>query len=113
MTGRELVDRAALSTAGHAYIRVREPQWANLHAYARFSVLTGAGLDQPRMLGPWMHLFDRHTQEVIGEPTPQALCLLLQPGGSRGFLEANWIVYDGPIDPADQGSGPAHPESPR
>lgn len=29
MTGQELIDAAILSEAGHAYIRFREPPWAN------------------------------------------------------------------------------------
>jgi hypothetical protein len=97
MTGRELLQAVALSSEGHAYIRIRDSRWANPHAYARLRVVQmGHG---PRALGPWVHLFDRPTQEAIGEPTPQAV--LITATSLPAFFAEEVIEYTGPLDPKD------------
>jgi len=99
VTGQQLIDAAMLSTHGHAYIRFRDPVWSNPEAYARLSVLVQ---DDRRVLGPWLHLFDRRSQEVIGEPTPQVLMLvgstLFDPGRFRAYEIEPWT---GALDRAD------------
>lgn len=99
MTGRAAIAAATVSKEGHAYIRLRETAWANPQAYARFSVVRT--YDGSRTLGPWMHLFDRLTQEVIGVPTPQVHLLVLDPDMTARVLEEDHDVYTGPLDPAD------------
>ena len=49
--------------------RVRRPMWANPNAYARIDLVSGG-------MGPWLHLYDRDSQEVIGATTPQRFMLL-------------------------------------
>lgn len=98
MTGQELMDAATLPASGHVYLRVRESHWANPQAYARVSVLT---MRDGRSLGPWLHLFDRVTQELIGEPTPQAVAWVMLPNAITRFLMTEQEVYTGPLDPTD------------
>ena len=67
--------------------RVRRPMWSN-HAYVKLTVAGG-------MLGPWMSLYERSTQEAIGEPTPQrALCI--------GDLTDDYVEYIGELDVEDK-----------
>lgn len=76
-----------LSEATKAGItRLRMPIWANPRAYGRIDILDG-------FMGPWFHLFDRQTQEAIGEPTPQTI-LVMQ-------VEGQFDPYDGQLDEAD------------
>jgi hypothetical protein len=91
MTGRELLDSAQIP----GFIRFREPIWASPACYMRLYV-TEHGI------GPWGHLFDRPTQQAIGEPTPQVF-----PTFGRAFMIEpllNVIVepYTGELDPADR-----------
>jgi hypothetical protein len=103
MTGRELIYSVALSKAGHAYVRVRNPKWANQHAYLRLSVLLNSDDGMPtRCLGPWAHLYDRPTQEVIGVETPQQILTLMPPFDYNGFLTEEVDLFTGDLDPDDQ-----------
>ena len=101
MTGQELIDHAPLSKVGHGYVRVRDSKWANPDAYLRLSVFLRA--ENGRVLGPWGHLFDRRTQEAIGEKTPQQLLTFAPPFSKVEFLAGNISPYTGPLDPADLG----------
>lgn len=74
--------------------RLRCPNWVNPEAYIRIDILQDKGKN---CHGPWMRLFDRVTQERIGEPTPQTVLITI-----GNTLEADDIVeYTGPRDPAD------------
>lgn len=79
---------AELQAAGIA--RFRKPQWSNPGAYLRIDIL-GDGTR-----GPWAHLFDRLSQEAIGEPTPQTFLALALSDDSTG-----WLPWDGTLDVAD------------
>ncbi len=48
-----------------------------------------------RFLGPWLHLYDRVCQQVIGEPTPQHTF-------SIGDTIDDYEAYTGPLDEADK-----------
>lgn len=98
-TGQQLIDGAFLNEAGHAYIRCRDPKWADPDDYMRLSVLQQP--DGGRSLGPWAHLFARRTQEAIGESTPQQILTLFAPFNRTAFLGGVYDVWDGPLDPAD------------
>jgi len=98
VTGQQLIDAAELSTVGHAYIRCREAIWANSNAYIRLSVVVHDG---KRLLGPWAHLYDRKTQEAIGEPTPQSLLTVLPPFDRNAFLHGDHEPWTGPLDAAE------------
>lgn len=99
MTGQELVDTAELSAQGHAYIRCRDAKWANPNAYIRLSVIRHNDI---RQLGPWAHLFDRQTQESIGEPTPQAVLTFQPPFNAAAFLSGDYEPWTGPLDEAEE-----------
>ena len=100
MTGQQMMDAADLGRAGHAYIRFRESIWANPNAYMRLSVLITS--TQERYLGPWLHLYDRMTQEMIGEPTPQNYLTFYPPFNKERFLTEHYVVWLGELDPADR-----------
>lgn len=70
--------------------RVRRSMWANPKAYARIDLVSGG-------MGPWLHLYDRSSQEVIGEPTPQTVLNI-------GDASDDYEEYKGEIDPADTAS---------
>lgn len=69
--------------------RLRRPCWSSSTAYIRLDLLPGG------MRGPWLHLFDRHCQEAIGEPTPQTILGLDDETD-------DYVAYDGPTDVADK-----------
>jgi len=101
MTGQQLIDTVQLSPEGHAYIRIRQPNWAEQSAYLRLSVL--AHPDGTRNIGPWAHLFSRQTQALIGEPTPQVVTTLpaLGPFNLNAFLTGEVVEWIGARDPED------------
>ena len=99
MTGQQIIDAAELKH-GHAHIRVRDRKWANPQAYMRLSVLQHD--HDGRVIGPWAHLFDRQTQQAIGEPTPQAVLTLMPPFNTRAFLSGDFDVWTGDLDPAEE-----------
>lgn len=99
MTGQQLIETAELSVAGHAYIRCRDPNWASPQAYIRLSVLLHNG---QRTLGPWAHLFDRVTQEAIGEPTPQATLTFMPPFNREAFFSQEYDPWAGDLDHEDE-----------
>ena len=70
--------------------RVRLPQWANPDAYLKLDLMADG------KMGPWLHLYDRRSQEVIDEPTPQNVIGAWQTRGDDDFEE-----YKGPIDQAE------------
>ena len=72
--------------------RLRDPRWVNPEAYIRIGIIENGGR---RFHGPWGSLYDRKTQEVIGEPTPQKF-LLMQ------LLDDNGEEYKGPLDKDDK-----------
>ncbi len=74
--------------AKHGIRRLRRPVWAHPEAYLRIDILDGR-------VGPWFHLYERKTQEVIGEKTPQTFIGL-------GDTTDDYEPYAGPLDPADQ-----------
>lgn len=76
--------------------RVRCAIWTNPNAYMKFHLTKH---EDKTFHGPWVELWDRETQELIGEPTPQ---ILLIPGSPLMSDPGNgWSVYTGPLDPAD------------
>lgn len=75
-----------LTAAGIA--RFLRPVWADPAAYARIDLTPGG------FRGPWMHLYDRRTQEAIGEPTPQHMPCV-------GDATDDYEPYHGEPDPAD------------
>lgn len=85
-----------LTDAFHKNIsRVRKTVWINPYAYLRQDILKHESANE-RFCGPWCHLFDRKTQELIGEPTPQSILAM--------YCEADdWEIYTGPIDENDKG----------
>ena len=99
MTGRTLVNTALMNKGKHTYVRVRDPKWANPDAYLRLSVIEHR---DERSIGPWGHLFDRRSQEAIGEPTPQQLFTMMPPFDFAAFMDEEVVLYTGPFDPADQ-----------
>ena len=95
VTGRQIINRTVFD-GPHTYLRVRRPQWANPEAYYRVSLLRSH--DGSVQLGPWLHLFDRKTQEAISVETPQAMLIL---GKIDSFHKSVFDLYTGPLDPAD------------
>lgn len=74
-----------LSEAAQTGIRrVRLDRWANADAYLRITIFNG----YPAINA---HLFERNTQEAIGEPTPQLISIL----GDEG---TDYVEYQGPLD---------------
>lgn len=67
--------------------RVRRPMWSNPNAYVRLDLVDGGR-------GPWLRLYDRTSQEAIGEPTPQ-----VAPCFNDSLTD--YEEYTGPIDPVD------------
>jgi hypothetical protein len=76
--------------ARHGIRRVRLAKWAYPTAYLKQDLF---GEDR----GPWVHLYERATQETIGESTPQTFLVMLVDD------EDGFTPYDGPLDPADGG----------
>ena len=68
--------------------RVRRPIWANPKAYVRID-LVGKG-----MIGPWLHLYDRGFQELMGDTTPQSIL-------NTGDTTSDYEEYTGELDKAD------------
>jgi hypothetical protein len=95
MTGQQLIDSV---TSPHVYIRIRDPKWANPDAYLRLSVMV---IDGDTEIGAWAQLFDRRTQEVIGEPTPQQILTFNSVFNMKAFLEDEVDEYTGPRDTKD------------
>jgi len=62
--------------------------WANPEAYMK---LVRVG----EFHGPVARLYDRQTQEAIGEPTPQEFI-------ATSMASPDWMPYTGPLDKADQ-----------
>ena len=56
--------------------KLRKPQWVT-KAYLQIDLFPNGGH------GPWGHLYDKETQQVIGEPTPQHVLVL-------GDTSDNW-----------------------
>jgi hypothetical protein len=77
--------------AGHE--RIRKTVWANANAYLRIHIVN-------KGFGPWGYLYDRTSQEGIGEPTPQTMTLF-QPGTEE---DPGWEPYAGPRDSEDKDS---------
>ncbi len=76
-------DAAALGIS-----RIRRSMWADKKSYAKID-LTDNGTH-----GPWLHLFDRRTQEILDEPTPQnVICV--------GDKTNDYVEYVGELDLAD------------
>lgn len=73
--------------------RIRLPQWENPDAYLRIDLID---IDGTWGHGPWLHLFDRPSQEIIEAPTPQTLLYVLLYSDTNDFEK-----YSGPIDEAD------------
>jgi len=69
--------------------RLRLEVWADPHAYLKLDLLPGG------MSGPWAHLYDRVTQEAIGEPTPQDILAFHLDSDDR------FVAYAGPRDRDD------------
>lgn len=67
--------------------RLRIAKWRNPHAYMKIDLIGNTR-------GPWGRLYDRKTQEIIEEPTPQSWFLL-------GEDSDEWEEYKGPLDEAD------------
>jgi hypothetical protein len=68
--------------------RVRRANWtptAYLCVYRR----------EDGAVGGWSYLFDRPTQEAIGESTPQPILCGFNPN------EGEWVLWEGPLDEAD------------
>ena len=78
-----------LAEAAKAEIaRVRLTQWANADAYLKIDLFPGG------MCGPWAHLYERKTQEAIGESTPQNLLTM--------YADCpDFVPYSGPLDKDD------------
>jgi hypothetical protein len=66
--------------------RLKRPCWTT--AYLKIDLV------EEKYMGPWMHLFDRACQQVIGEPTPQTLL--------NADSTSDYVPYDGPLDEADK-----------
>lgn len=75
----------------------------------RLSVIESAG---KRSLGPWVHLFDRVTQEAIGERTPQVVLVIMAPFNLRAFVTQDYDPWLGALDVADTGSNARAPQEP-
>lgn len=71
--------------------RLRDPQWANHHAYVRIDLVEVNGVTGH---GPWAHLYDRKTQEAIGEPTPQTFLI-------TSLIDDSGEPYTGELDMID------------
>ena len=69
--------------------RVRLPIWANKNAYMKIDLVGGG------RLGPWGKLYERGTQEAIGEPTPQILSVI-------GDTSDGYEEYTGELDADDK-----------
>lgn len=93
-----------LTTPYPHYVRFRDPKWANPDAYARLSVVEITGKDGSvgTTIGPWVHLFDRRTQEAVGEPTPQHTPSFMPPFNFKTFLAEELEEWKGPLDLADR-----------
>lgn len=100
MTGQQLIDAVELNGFGHAYVRCRDPKWADPNDYLRLSVLITQG--NKRSIGPWAHLFARRTQEIIGEKTPQVMFTFQKPFDIATFLTEELEQWTGELDPADK-----------
>lgn len=83
-----------LATKGHR--RARRSIWASPECYLRLPRRKCVG-DGLIIYEIWSFLFDRATQQLIGEPTPQEL---FTP--SIDAPEDDWEPYSGPIDPEDR-----------
>lgn len=70
--------------------RLRLPVW-NPAAYIKIDIIQQG---KTRFIGPWFHLYDRATQEAIGEPTPQHALRI-------GDNESDYEAYTGPLDKDD------------
>jgi len=82
--------------ARQGILRVRKDVWAFADAYLRQDLLPNGGR------GPWVHLFSRQEQEIIGEPTPQSILVPSEFG--RRILDPrddDYVPYTGPLDEAD------------
>lgn len=99
MTGQQLIDAVALGESELGFVRCRDAKWANPDAYLRLAVLV---IDGQRNIGPWAHLYDRATQEAIGEPTPQAFVTFMAPFNMSAFLTQDYDPWTGALDPADE-----------
>jgi hypothetical protein len=99
MTGQQLIDATVIAVHGIGYLRFHDPVWGNPEAYMRLAVVVTNG---ERHLGPWGSLFDRRTQEVIGEPTPQDILIVSKAVfDTKAFKEAELEQWTGALDPAD------------
>jgi hypothetical protein len=67
--------------------RIRLPIWAVPTAYVKLSLSEGR-------YAWWALLFERRTQEAIGEFTPQQLAIVF-------WDSPDWEPYTGALDPAD------------
>ncbi len=74
-------------SAKHGISRVRRPMWAYETSYLKID------LRPDGMRGPWLHLFDRGTQEAIDEPTPQTFI--------AEDTTDDYVAYEGPLDRED------------
>ena len=72
--------------------RLRDPKWANPNAYLKIDIVEQDGR---KFHGPWVHLYDRLTQELSGLPTPHTVSMLMLSGEPG-------VAYDGPLDEVDR-----------
>lgn len=71
--------------------RIRRPMWPEA-AYIRLLQASD------KYISPWAFLFDRQTQSVIGEPTPQTILIL----GSAHDYCTDFEPYTGEPDKEDR-----------
>ena len=68
--------------------RLRRPMWANKNAYIKIDLL------EDGFMGPWMHLYDRPMQDLLGESTPQSFF-------ASPDTVCDYIEYSGELDNAE------------
>ena len=73
--------------------RIRRPTWAFADSYLKLHLEQQA--DGTFLRGPWLHLYSRTEQQLIGEPTPQTLLGL-------DDTTTDYEEYTGPADEADK-----------
>lgn len=81
-----------IEAAPEGVLRVRRATWP---ATSYMVLWVATGTDGRRCLGPWFWLFDRRTQEAIGEPTPQKATTI---GWDWRYERGEYEVYAGPLD---------------